>query len=120
MTERYRLIPEVYLILERDSEVLLLRRFQTGYEDGKYGLVAGHLEAGESAVAGIVREAREEAGIGVGPRISTWCMCRTEASAAAGWACSSTAGAGPAIPSTPNRTNATTCHGSHMTGFPAT
>ena len=63
MAERYRLIPEVYLILERGDHVLLLRRFQTGYEDGNYGLVAGHLEAGESAVAGIVREAREEAGL---------------------------------------------------------
>jgi 8-oxo-dGTP pyrophosphatase MutT (NUDIX family) len=62
---RYKLIPEVYLILEQNGRVLLLRRFQTGYEDGKYGLVAGHLEAGESAVAGIIREAREEAGIEV-------------------------------------------------------
>lgn len=65
MADRYKLIPEVYLILERGAEVLLLRRFQTGYEDGNYGLVAGHLEAGESAVAGIIREAREEAGIEV-------------------------------------------------------
>jgi 8-oxo-dGTP diphosphatase len=65
MADRYKLIPEVYLILERGDEVLLLRRFNTGYEDGKYGLVAGHLEAGESAVAGIIREAREEAGIEV-------------------------------------------------------
>ncbi len=63
MADRYRLIPEVYLILERDDHVLLLRRFQTGYEDGNYGLVAGHLEAGESAIAGIIREAREEAGL---------------------------------------------------------
>ncbi|MEN3976263.1 NUDIX domain-containing protein [Emcibacter sp. SYSU 3D8] len=63
MADRYKLIPEVYLILERGEQVLLLRRFQTGYEDGRYGLVAGHLEAGESAVAGIIREAREEAGM---------------------------------------------------------
>jgi 8-oxo-dGTP diphosphatase len=67
MAERYRLIPEVYLILERDDRVLLLRRFQTGYEDGNYGLVAGHLEAGESAAQGILREAREEAGLDLRP-----------------------------------------------------
>ncbi len=65
MTVRHKLILEVYLILKRGDEVLLLRRFQTGYEDGNYGLVAGHLEADESAVAGIIREAREEAGIEV-------------------------------------------------------
>jgi len=65
MPERYKLIPEVYLILEQDDRVLLLRRFNTGYEDGNYGLIAGHLEAGESAAAGIVREALEEAGIEV-------------------------------------------------------
>lgn len=63
MTDRYRLIPEVYLVLERQDQVLLLRRARTGYEDGNYGLVAGHLEAGESAVAGIIREAHEEAGL---------------------------------------------------------
>ena len=65
MAERFKLIPEVYLILERGEQVLLLRRFQTGYEDGKYGLIAGHLEAGESFAAGMVREAREEAGIDI-------------------------------------------------------
>ena len=65
MADRFKLIPEVYLILERGESVLLLRRFRTGYEDGNYGLIAGHVEAGESLAAGMVREAREEAGIGV-------------------------------------------------------
>jgi 8-oxo-dGTP pyrophosphatase MutT (NUDIX family) len=63
MADRFKLIPEVYLILEQGASVLLLRRFQTGYEDGNYGLIAGHLESGESFAAGMVREAREEAGI---------------------------------------------------------
>jgi 8-oxo-dGTP diphosphatase len=63
--ERFKLIPAVYLILRRGEEVLLLQRANTGYQDGKYGLVAGHLEGDELAASGIVREAKEEAGITV-------------------------------------------------------
>lgn len=51
------------LILKRQDEVLLYLRQNTGFLDGFYGLVAGHVEAGESATQAIIREAREEAGI---------------------------------------------------------
>ncbi len=67
MTERFKMIGEVHLILERPGEVLLLRRFQTGYEDGKYSLIAGHLDGDEPAREGMAREAAEEAGIIVDP-----------------------------------------------------
>lgn len=53
----------VYLILRKDNDVLLLLRKNTGYCDGMYGLVAGHVEDGESALQALVREAQEEAGI---------------------------------------------------------
>jgi 8-oxo-dGTP pyrophosphatase MutT (NUDIX family) len=56
-------VVSAYLILRRDQEILLLLRKNTGYCDGLYGLVAGHVEDGESATAGMVREAYEEAGI---------------------------------------------------------
>ncbi len=56
-----------YLILRKADEVLLLLRKNTGYFDGYYGLVAGHVEDGESATAAMVREAKEEAGIHLRP-----------------------------------------------------
>jgi ADP-ribose pyrophosphatase YjhB (NUDIX family) len=52
-----------YLILRQNSNVLLLLRKNTGYCDGQYGLVSGHVEEGEAATAGIIREGKEEAGI---------------------------------------------------------
>jgi 8-oxo-dGTP diphosphatase len=61
--ERFKLIPSVYLILEKDGKVLLSQRANTGFEDGNYGLVAGHAEVGEPFSAAMVREAKEEAGI---------------------------------------------------------
>jgi len=65
--ERHRMPCAVHLFLERGEEVLLLRRYQTGYEDGKYSVVAGHLDGGEEVKAAMIREAREEAGIGLDP-----------------------------------------------------
>jgi len=61
--ERFKLIPSVYILLVRNNEILLLRRFQTGYEDGKYGLVAGHADGNETMRQAMTRETYEEAGI---------------------------------------------------------
>lgn len=65
--ERFKVVPAVYLILRRDNEVLLLRRANTGYQDGKYSLIAGHLDGDELGTEAITREAKEEAGIDVDP-----------------------------------------------------
>ncbi|WP_431950856.1 NUDIX hydrolase [Nocardia lijiangensis] len=54
---------DVHLILLRNNEILLGQRRNTGFEDGAWHLPSGHLEAGESAVTALIREAREEVGI---------------------------------------------------------
>ena len=61
--ERNKIVPSAYLILKKDNKFLLYLRQNSGFEDGNYGLVAGHIEYGESAKQAIIREAYEEANI---------------------------------------------------------
>jgi 8-oxo-dGTP pyrophosphatase MutT (NUDIX family) len=67
MSSRGAVIAAVHLLLIRNGQVLLARRYNTGYEDGQYSVVAGHVERGEPATAAMAREAREEAGIDIAP-----------------------------------------------------
>ena len=43
----------------------MLRRFNTGWNDGKYTVPGGHIEENETATEATIREAHEEAGITV-------------------------------------------------------
>lgn len=68
MKKYFKFIPAVYLVLIKNRSILLLRRYNTGYRDGDYSLIAGHLDGGESLASAMVREAQEEAGIIIDPR----------------------------------------------------
>ncbi len=64
MADRFKLIPEAHVFLMNgNDEVLLLRRYNTGYGDGKYSVIAGHIDGNEEVRSAAIREAREEAGI---------------------------------------------------------
>ena len=53
----------VNLVVQKDNKVLLMRRFNTGWNDGMYALMGGHVEDNESLFDAAVREAKEELGI---------------------------------------------------------
>ncbi len=61
--QRNKIIPAVFLLLQKDNNVLLQRRYNTGFQDGKYTLISGHVEKGEPPMKAVCREAKEEAGI---------------------------------------------------------
>lgn len=62
---RFLMPVAVHLFLMKDERILLLRRYNTGYEDGKYSVIAGHLDGDEEVKAAMIREAKEEAGIDI-------------------------------------------------------
>jgi 8-oxo-dGTP diphosphatase len=66
MTNRFRVVPAAYVLFQRESEVLLQLRQNTGYMDDYWAMAAaGHVEAGESVFDAAVRETREELGVDV-------------------------------------------------------
>lgn len=67
MTTRFTYIGASYLFLIQNNQILLQRRCNTGFEDGNYGVPAGHLDGNETATEGCIREIREEIGIILNP-----------------------------------------------------
>ena len=70
MQERYKCKLAVFLVITRTTEngeeILLQRRCNTSYMNGKYDMAcSGHVEQGESLVHAVSREAFEELGIEV-------------------------------------------------------
>ncbi|HEX8991074.1 MAG TPA: NUDIX domain-containing protein [Anaerolineales bacterium] len=64
---RARFPTTVHLFFFRDRQILLLRRYNTGYRDGEYSVPAGHLDGGETVRAAALREAAEEVAVRIEP-----------------------------------------------------
>ncbi|WP_282942056.1 NUDIX domain-containing protein [Paenibacillus sp. RC67] len=57
----------VHILFYRNEEVLLLKRQNTGFMDGKWSVVAGRMDGNEEVVSAAIREAKEEAGVDIDP-----------------------------------------------------
>ena len=64
-TEKTSVIPSVFLFLKNKHKILMARRYNTGYGDGFYSFVAGHVEKDETFKQAMIREAKEEVGISI-------------------------------------------------------
>ena len=60
---RARFPTTIHLFFFRENQILLLRRFNTGFRDGEYSVPAGHLDGGETVMHAGIREGKEEVGI---------------------------------------------------------
>ncbi|MCX4097758.1 NUDIX hydrolase [Nocardia sp. alder85J] len=67
MLPRHTSVVDVALLPILDGHLLWSRRANTGFMDGRFGLVAGHLEAGEDVLTATIRESAEEIGIRLHP-----------------------------------------------------
>jgi NAD+ diphosphatase len=59
-----RVSPAVIVLIERDERILLAR--SPHFAPGRFGIIAGFVEPGESLEGAVVREVREEVGVEVG------------------------------------------------------
>lgn len=63
---RFMLLASVHVLFIKENKILLsLRKNITS--DGLYGLVAGHVEEGETITQAFIRESKEEVGVDVLP-----------------------------------------------------
>ena len=67
MGERHLTRTAVFVVLERNGKVLLIRRANTGWADGLLTLPSGHVDKGEMVTEAAVKEVKEEAGVDIRP-----------------------------------------------------
>ena len=72
--KRFKVKIAVLLVLIQKEEVLLLRRYNTGIDDGCFVLPMGGVKEGETATQALIREAREETGVVIKPKRSNFVM----------------------------------------------
>jgi len=65
-TEHFSALVSVHILLFKNDQILLSLRKNIS-SDGLYGLVAGHLDGGETVTSAIIREAKEEVNIKITP-----------------------------------------------------
>ena len=63
--EKHQVKVASYVIFEREGKILVARRFNTGYMDGKYQMPSGHIESQEYPAEAAIREAKEEVGVDI-------------------------------------------------------
>lgn len=68
MKERFKVTPAVFVaVLNSSNEVLLHKRANTGYMDGRFDLPSGHMERGELPHVAAARELEEETSLKANP-----------------------------------------------------
>lgn len=63
MEKRFKIGTTVHLLLIQKNNILMQRRFNTGFEDGNYSVIAGHINGKETIRQAMIREAKEEASL---------------------------------------------------------
>lgn len=63
--ERFKVAITVSAIFQKKDKTLLMKRWNTGYMDGKWALVSGHVESEESLKQALIREVEEEIGLNI-------------------------------------------------------
>lgn len=66
--ERFHIHACVNILLIKDDSICLMRRYNTGWEDGKYEVPAGHIDGNEQITHAAAREVKEEVDIDINPK----------------------------------------------------
>lgn len=67
--QRFKVKIGVFLFLMDHDNILLLRRYKTGIDDGKYVVPMGSVDKNETLTTAIIRETQEEANIIISPEL---------------------------------------------------